>query len=656
MASGESRRSVAAWIVFVVVLGAIFLGAGACTSAREEARPSEDAGVRNPRASNGAGAPWTETPSGFVTVSSGTRLRVGRDGAIHVGDGIEFRSVDASSATLEGDRVSVRGTGSTGEFGIAPGGVERTWSFASMPEGSDDVEVRLHVRGGKLLREDGEGVHFVPDSTGPAPTARRERAVVGHGTWIDARGVRTAVKARHEDGDVVFRVARSTVASSRFPAVLDPVIGPDLTLGGPATAPYYGDHGMADVAWNGTNYLVVWLAVRGSLPAGLMAQTFDAAGVATSAPQQLQASGSVGTLVQIRVIASGTNFAVATLSRAGVSSYLATWALQGNGNSVNGSSLASIYIGSDVTGIDMAASPTEVFVVWDTPTTAPGISGRRYVASTMSPYSTTTETLAAGTVGNTKRPRISWNGTHFLVVWTRTFGTNDDIEGVRYLPGTGVVGTNPIAISKRAEGEVDPVVASNGAEWLVGWRVTGATPRVKTARVSAAGLVLDTVPVVHGTSPVVGSTSLVWTGTNYVLGFADSTGPSGTNVSAFRITAGGATVGTSPARFGTTTVGTDPFALAAGPAHVFATWTTGTPGSRGVTGRRMAFDGTFPEAQGTLLTQGAVSRNFPAVAWNGSRYLVAWNETRTFSGNILWVAAVAPTVTLATRPASRSRP
>lgn len=135
-------------------------------------------------------------------------------------------------------------------------GVEQSWRFSALPAGRGPLTVRVPVRGLAFRGATSGGLHFSDEATGAGLR-------YGLGTWIDATGRRTAVTPTFQDGAIVLAVPEETLKTSAFPAVLDPVIGPEFGIDQPVMAVEPSDQEAPEVATDGTNFLVTWTDRRG---------------------------------------------------------------------------------------------------------------------------------------------------------------------------------------------------------------------------------------------------------------------------------------------------------------------------------------------------------------------------------------------------------
>ncbi|MBN9685958.1 MULTISPECIES: MYXO-CTERM sorting domain-containing protein [unclassified Corallococcus] len=90
------------------------------------------------------------------------------------------------------------------------------------------------------------------------------------------------------------------------------------------------------------------------------------------------------------------------------------------------------------------------------------------------------------------QPKVAFNGTHFLVVWTNYNG-DYDIHAARVSPTGQLVDATPRIISAAASYQYEPDVAAHG-DFLVTWsdyRKGGGWPEIRAARVANDGTLKD---------------------------------------------------------------------------------------------------------------------------------------------------------------------
>jgi MYXO-CTERM domain-containing protein len=194
---------------------------------------------------------------GRVWITDTYRAVVSRDGGlvVHVGD----EQLDARTRGIErggqrwADATSGRRDGAiTRDWGVAvetlrrtPAGVAQAWEVAHEPDGDGPLSVHIDVTASVAGRARGHGVRFGALAYGAA-------------TWIEADGRRTTLEQRLDGNTITITVPEQLVEESAYPAVLDPVIGPESGVDDPVLEPQVGAQQWPAVAFDGTNYLVAW--------------------------------------------------------------------------------------------------------------------------------------------------------------------------------------------------------------------------------------------------------------------------------------------------------------------------------------------------------------------------------------------------------------
>jgi hypothetical protein len=562
-------------------------------------------------------------------------------------------------------------------------GVEQSWSFERKPGGAGDLEVRLPVKGARFLGETVNGLHFASGSTGLGVR-------YGHGTWVDAEGHRTPVPSRFEADSIVLSVPSVVVEASAYPAVLDPIVSPELGMDAPVSGPADEDQTNPAIAHNGTTYLVVWEDNRVYADSDIYGARVSNTGTVLDGTGILIAQSS-GWLYKPAVAHDGTNFLVvwqesrgltgqdiygARVSGAGTvldpstipistidnnqtvpsvahdgTNFLVVWQDRRGGTSddIYGARVSGAGAVLDLGGIPIstaannqtapavASNGTNSLVVWQD--TRSGGSSDIYGArvSNTGTVLNTSGLLISTAVNAQEAPAVAYNGADFLVVWQDfRSGTNYDIYGAR-VSGTGVV-RNPsgLAISTAANDQKDPAVARAGTNCLVVWQHASGSG-IYGARVSGTGTVLDTNGM-RLSAPLPSGSSFEYTpavahdGTNFLVVWRSrdmNTG--GDDIYAARVSGTGMVLDTTANRLSTTANGQYTPSVAHDGTNFLVVWLDHRGDTRTIYGARVSETGTVLDPSGISVTT-SVPGDAPVVAHDGTNFLVVWRQYRFSAG------------------------
>ena len=327
-------------------------------------------------------------------------------------------STHVSSSILEDDgTITVRRGELTERLENDEAGVEQSWHFEHAPSGQGDLVVRVRATGERYSATSEHGLHFASTS---GPGLR-----YGTATWVDASGKRTVVVPRFvaETGEIVMSVPDAVLATSHYPAVLDPTVTAEQevdkplagsTAGGDQSAPWVVSQGA------GKGYFAVWYDRRGVRPA------IYGARIATDGKVLDDTGIPIATSV-------GTNQPFIASAPGG--GFLIVWAV----SYVDIYQAAGVYaIRLDANGSQLDAEPVKIV---------------------------TNQT-------NIQSPTAAFDGTNWLLAWHRYSGgtTGYDIAGARLGKTGPVLDTTPIEISKDVDSEFTPVVVFDGTDYFVTWR------------------------------------------------------------------------------------------------------------------------------------------------------------------------------------------
>jgi cysteine-rich repeat protein len=218
-------------------------------------------------------------------------------------------------------------------------------------------------------------------------------------------------------------------------------------------------------------------------------------------------------------------------------------------------------------------------------------------------------------------PRVATNGSSFLVTWN---DLRSDVPGVyvaRISAAGAVLDRGGVRVALSQSSESDPAVASDGSDYLVAWR-SGA--HVAASRVTAAGVVLDPGGFQLSTAAAIGAPSLASSGDGYLAVWSEDLGTTA-SIRGTRVTAAGTAL--------------DPLGIAiatgASPQTVVAVASNGSgylvawDDLQDVLATRVTPAGSVLDPTGILVGEG----NTAAIASDGTDYLVAWQYFRSSPGN-----------------------
>jgi len=251
-------------------------------------------------------------------------------------------------------------------------------------------------------------------------------------------------------------------------------------------------------------------------------------------------------------------------------------------------------------------------------------------------------------------PKVTFDGTQYLVVWTDATDHGNVFGGRVETDGT-VLDTLGFFISGGGEYAGSPTVAFDGMYNVVAWndvRAGMADHSVSVARVRGNGMVLDPqgIPVSNAAS----SQKLpdaAFGGTEFLVVWGESrAGVS--DIYGVRVTPEGTVVDSTGIRISPSS-GDQAFAAAApGWSNFLVVWEEGMYRERNVCGARVSPSGAVLDTAGILVSGPPWEQCAPAVASDGTDFLVAWQDWRnsdydiycarvSHSGTLLDTAGIA---------------
>jgi len=232
-------------------------------------------------------------------------------------------------------------------------------------------------------------------------------------------------------------------------------------------------------------------------------------------------------------------------------------------------------------------------------------------------------------------PAVAFDGTNFLVVWVdyRSYPDTSDTYGARVTQAGVVLDTAGIAISTAAYVQWYPAVGFDGSNFLVVWmdRRRGSNYYdIYGARVTKAGLVLDTAGIAISTAAYAQALpALAFDGTNFLVVWEDNR-ISGLDICATRVTPAGVVL--DPSGFVISQAADDQEypALAFDGTNFLVAWTDcrNNPDTSDIFGARVTQGGVVLDTAGIAISTATNRQWYPALAFDGENFLVAWTDCR----------------------------
>ena len=446
--------------------------------------------------------------------------------------------------------------------------------------------------------------------------------------WQDFRNCGSDGNEPASDGPDIYgtRVSQSGV-------VLD-------STGIPISTALYGQYSPS-IAFDGTNYLVVWadfrnptLDIYGSRvsPSGTI---LDPSGIAISTAAFYQSFP--------KIAFDGTNYLVIWQDWRNP-----TWDIYGarvnqSGTVLDPSGIAISAATNNQTNPSIAFDGTNYLAVW-MDKRGDGIYGGLYPdiysarvtpsGSVLDPSGISISIAAYGQYS----PSIAFDDTNYLVVWHDNRGGLTDIVGARVNQSGAILDPTGVAISTAASYQISPSIAFDGTNYLVVWEDfrNPASPYsdVYGARVNRAGIVLDPGGIAISTAPYWKShPSIAFDGTNYLVVWQDYRSGSDWNIYGSRINQSGTVLDPSGIAISTAANWQRYPSVAFDGSNYLVVWMDERNNRVDIYGARVTRTGTVLDPSGIAISTAGYEW-YPSIAFGDTNYFVVWNRWRNLSFDI----------------------
>ncbi len=486
-----------------------------------------------------------------------------------------------------------------------------------------------------------------------------------------AFGISLAAEARprFDTKEVVRRVRKAQATTDRrrdMPEIRGGISG--RVPGRPASAPAYdwgeflldtsvvcvpaqGDQDMPALAFDGTNFLVVWHDEReGSYDIYGARVTVDGAVMDTSG---IVVSAATSDQLYPAVAFDGTDFLVVWQDERSAESDIYGARVTRDGAVLDPSGIAVSTAAYDQSFPAVSFDGTDFLVVWqdERGDEFGDIYGAR--VSVAGAVLDPTGIAICRVVYDQIFPAVAFDGANFLVVWEDDRNGLGDIYGARVTGAGAVLDTNGMAVSAAADDQGGPGVAFDGSNFLVVWHDLrgGESYDIYGARVSVAGVVLDPTGIAVSTAPDDQEwPAVAFDGTNFNLSWQDWRGGIAGDIYCARMSTAGVVLDPSGIAVSRTEDDQGYPRVAFGGSSFLVVWEDDRDDSYSIYGARMNQDGVLLDSSGVAISTTTNDQWFPAIGFDGTNFLVVWQDDRGGAYNIYGTRITPSGTVLDARP------
>jgi MYXO-CTERM domain-containing protein len=448
-----------------------------------------------------------------------------------------------------------------------------------------------------------------------------------------ADGSATPVRATWDRGLVTMTVPGELVARSAFPAVLDPIVGPEVAVDDPVVGPPGARSYEPAVATSGSGYLAVWRDTRFGNSSAIFGTRLSDAGLPLDPLGILVDEAPTNVLALPSVVFANGAYLVAWEDRGGTGADIGTATIS-SGGVVTPVVSPAASASAELTPA-LAARGDEALLVFRSAST---VRASLFTGGAFDPafdVSTGVDPVVAADPSG-----------DYLVAWSQG-ATNPDLRG-RFVSAAGAVSGGAFAISAANGDQVEASLSFNGVAFVAVWRNNAD---IYGARISTAGVVIDTRVEsgnVVGGVPVSANPSLqeqptvACNGLDCLTAWVDrrDSDPLGADVYAL-ILGPGFIPGSDFAISALDRQQLEPAAIASGSGW-FMVWRDNSIGLQYPFGARIASDGSLIDPDGILLATGNNAQVDEVTARSTDSWLLLWSDSRSVGNDILGVRFDAP--------------
>lgn len=506
-------------------------------------------------------------------------------------------------------------------------GVEQTWTFDAPPAGGGDLRVEVAVHGYDYVTQTAHGHHFSDPESGLGVR-------YGLAYWVESDGTRHDVPVVWETGKLVLRVPASVLDNSSYPATLDPTISSEKVVNSPVNSPNAFDEDLPAVASDGTEFLIVWGDRRNLTDWDIYGARVRQNGTSPNT-YGIKIHTAAGDQLAPSVAFDGTNYTVVWQDGAGPERDIRGVRVDTSGALVGSAFDVSTAAGDQVEP-DATANGSTIIVGWeDRRTATPTATVARVSAGTVLDASG----VAVSTV-QSKAVDVACGGGTCLVSWTQG-ASPEDVWGAYFDPGAGTAAA-AFAIDAGTGRQITPSASYDGTNFAVVYATQGAGGfDIAGVRVDTAGTVLDMTPISIAAGAGLQSSPVIETlGSTHLVAFHDNAAGD-YDIRGQRLDASLAAVG-GAINICTVTGNQRQPSITASSNRWFVGWhDRRVSNAEDIYAARVSSAGTVQDSQGRLFGRSGNRQTLADVASDGTNYLVVWTDNRNSGDYEVWAALMS---------------
>jgi hypothetical protein len=568
-------------------------------------------------------------PAGGARVTGGklgiqTGVIAREDGTVLVASGAQAANAAGAVEITRGEAVEV--------LTNREDGIQQEWRFAATPAGEGDLNVEVLVSGQRFVSETPSGLHF--------QSAAGLGFRYSHALWLDAAGNEWPIQAVWKEDRIAITVPADILAQTVFPAVLDPTISAEVAVDTQVNGATGANSTFPSVAFDGTNYLVVWSDQRLSRDEDIFATRVSPAGAILSTTG-ITVNAGPGRQLHPVVVFAGNQFVVAWEDfkiANGVEANIGAARISTAGVVTQLGNVAPS--AQNETDPKLAANGNTALLVWNN---AGDIRASLFNGAAFGGAISITADAAIQST-----PAVASNpGGNYLVAYTEGAAATADLKG-QFVTAAGVKAGAALTLSAGAGRQSDPAAAWDGTRYVVTFTNNNLGINLFGTRVSTAGVVLDTRN--EGITPNVGGVSISSAPGNQELSnlvckvgscFVVWQDSGNAAASSFDVHAQRLDVATALAPSGPEIIvsnanrGQFVPAVATNNTDFLTVWQDARDtDTNTVFGARVTAAGSVADANGLMLVTGNNRESAPAMGRAGGTFGVFWTDSRNYGSDI----------------------